>query len=116
MLALPPSARGTSPTSIMRRVMKRCAAIPMCCFVGLGILADAQYSASQKKSQVWALQNWLHDADQRTREFYEGRARAPVTWILVDGRNIPTNVAIVGGEEGGSPHYICRGYHEVGRG
>ena len=72
---------------------------------------------SKKKAHVWALQNWLHEADQRTREFYEGRARAPVTWILVDGgRNIPTNIAIVGGEEHGTPHYICRGYHEVGRG
>ena len=55
----------------------------------------------------------MHEAEVRTREFYEGRARAPVTWILVDGKNIPTNVAIVGGEEHGTPHYICRGYHEV---
>ena len=62
------------------------------------------------------MQNWLHDADVRTREYYEGRARGPVTWILVDGKNIPTNIAIPGGEEHGQPHYICRGFHEVSRG
>ncbi len=64
---------------------------------------------------MWALQNWLHDAEVRTREYQEGRARSPVTWILVDGKNIPTNIAIPGGEENGEPHYICRGFHEVSR-
>ncbi|KAI0712432.1 carbohydrate-binding module family 12 protein [Earliella scabrosa] len=82
--------------------------------IGAGYFAYNEHKKSEeeKKSNLWALQNWLHDAEQRTREYYEGRARGPVTWILVDGKNIPTNIAIPGGEEHGTPHYICRGFHE----
>ncbi|TFK89702.1 carbohydrate-binding module family 12 protein [Polyporus arcularius HHB13444] len=83
--------------------------------LGAGYFAYKEHEKSEeeKKANVWALQNWLHDAEVRTREYQEGRARAPVTWILVDGKNIPTNIAIPGGEENGEPHYICRGFHEV---
>ena len=64
---------------------------------------------------MWDLSNWLHAAESRTRDFYEGRAQGPVTWVLVEGKNIPTDIAIAGGEEHGTPHYICRGWHEVSR-
>ncbi|KAI0754755.1 carbohydrate-binding module family 12 protein [Daedaleopsis nitida] len=84
--------------------------------IGAGYFAFNEHKKSEeeKKAHLWALQNWLHDAEQRTRDYYEGRARSPVTWILVEGKNIPTNIAIPGGEEHGEPHYICRGFHEGG--
>ncbi|KAI0730852.1 hypothetical protein C8Q76DRAFT_340473 [Earliella scabrosa] len=56
-------------------------------------------------------EQWLQDAEQRTRDYYDGKTEGPVTWILVDGKNVPTNIAIPGGEERGTPHYICRGFH-----
>lgn len=82
--------------------------------LGAGYFAYSEHKKSEeeKKANIWALQNWLHEAEQRTRDYYEGKVRGPVTWILVDGKNIPTNIAIPGGEEGGTPHYICRGFHE----
>ncbi|KAI0822071.1 carbohydrate-binding module family 12 protein [Trametes gibbosa] len=86
---------------------------------GLGLLGAGYYayhehekSEDEKKEHVWALQNWVHEAEQRTRDYYERGPRGPATWLLVDGKNIPTNIAIVGGEEHGQRHYICRGFHE----
>ncbi|EIW59350.1 carbohydrate-binding module family 12 protein [Trametes versicolor FP-101664 SS1] len=86
---------------------------------GLGLLGAGYFaykehekSDDEKKANVWALQNWVHEAEQRTRDYYERGPRGPATWILVDGKNIPTNIAIVGGEEHGQPHYICRGFHD----
>ncbi|KAI0357544.1 carbohydrate-binding module family 12 protein [Trametes cingulata] len=82
--------------------------------VGAGYFAFKEHEKSEeeKKANIWALTNWLQEAEQRTREFYEHGPRGPATWILVEGKNIPTNIAIVGGEEHGQPHYICRGFHE----
>ena len=73
-------------------------------------------AALQKKRHAWDVQNWLHESERRTADFWAGRVNGPVTWILVDGKNIPEQHAIVGGEEHGQPHYICRGWHEVSRG
>lgn len=65
---------------------------------------------------MWALQNqWAHKAEQRTRNYYERGLRGPATWILVDGESIPVSIAIVGGEEHGQLHYICRGFHDLSR-
>lgn len=72
-------------------------------------------AAPQKKRHVWDVTNWLHESEKRTADFWAGRAAGPVTWVLVDGKNIPAEHAIVGGEEHGQPHYICRGWHEVSR-
>ncbi|KAI0704032.1 hypothetical protein C8Q76DRAFT_771462 [Earliella scabrosa] len=85
--------------------------------IGAGYFAYKGHKESEEEEEanLWDFDNWLHDAQQRTREYYEGRSRGPVTWILVDGRNIPTNIAIPGGEEHGVPHYICRGFHEIGK-
>ncbi|KAI0328989.1 carbohydrate-binding module family 12 protein [Cubamyces sp. BRFM 1775] len=82
--------------------------------IGAGYFAYKEHEKNEdeKKANIWALQNWLHDAENRTRDYYQNGPRGPATWILVDGKNIPTNIAIVGGEEHGQPHYICRGFHE----
>ncbi|KAL7279798.1 hypothetical protein ACG7TL_006205 [Trametes sanguinea] len=82
--------------------------------IGAGYFAYKEHEKSEeeKKANVWALQNWLHEAQVRTQEYYQNGPRGPATWILVEGKNIPTNIAIVGGEEHGQPHYICRGFHE----
>ncbi|KAI0647853.1 carbohydrate-binding module family 12 protein [Trametes meyenii] len=82
--------------------------------LGAGYFAYKEHEKNEeeKKENVWALTNWLHDAQQRTEDYYRNGPRGPVTWILVEGKNIPTNIAIVGGEEHGTPHYICRGFHD----
>ncbi|TBU23736.1 hypothetical protein BD311DRAFT_767899 [Dichomitus squalens] len=82
--------------------------------LGAGFFAwnEHKKSEEEKKQHMWDLSNWLRDAEIRTRDFYGGRVSSPVTWVLVEGKNIPTDIAIVGGEEHGTPHYICRGWHE----
>ncbi|KAI8971188.1 carbohydrate-binding module family 12 protein [Trametes punicea] len=82
--------------------------------IGAGYFAYKEHEKSEeeKKANIWALQNWLHDAEMRTRDYYQNGPRGPATWVLVEGKDIPTNIAIVGGEEHGQPHYICRGFHE----
>lgn len=109
-LESPPLVPDTLHTANTRRARKRYARR-----VPSGWCRSRSAWRAQKKAHLWSLQNWLHDAEQRTRDYYDGRARSPVTWILVDGKNIPTNIAIPGGEEHGEPHYICRGFHEVSR-
>ena len=55
---------------------------------------------------------WLHDARQRTDEFFRDGPRAPTTWVLTSGHNIP-DYAIEAGTEGGSVLYVARAYVEV---
>lgn len=64
----------------------------------------------QKKANVWALQNWLTEAQGRTEDFYRNGPRGPITWLLVHGKNFPQNM-ISGGEEHGQPIYIARAFH-----
>ncbi|EPQ57167.1 hypothetical protein GLOTRDRAFT_58343 [Gloeophyllum trabeum ATCC 11539] len=83
--------------------------------LGAGYFAYKEHEKSEeeKKAQVWAFQNWLHDAQARTEEYHRNGPRGPATWILNHGRNIPQN-AIAGGEEHGEPLYIARAYYEGG--
>ncbi|KAI0916956.1 hypothetical protein AcV5_007557 [Taiwanofungus camphoratus] len=83
--------------------------------VGAGYYAyhSHQKGEEEKKAQVWALQNWLHEAQARTQQYYQNGPRGPVTWVLTEGKNIP-NGAIPGGEQNGQALYICRGFHEGG--
>ncbi|KAI1794981.1 hypothetical protein LXA43DRAFT_971022 [Ganoderma leucocontextum] len=85
--------------------------------LGAGVFAWSEHKKSEeeKKQHAWDIQNWLHESERRTNDFWAGRAAGPVTWVLVDGKNIPAEQAIVGGEEHGTPHYICRGWHEIGK-
>ena len=55
---------------------------------------------------------WLHDARQRTDEFSRDGPRAPTTWVLTSGHDIP-DYAIEAGWEGGSMLYAARAYVEV---
>lgn len=66
----------------------------------------------QKKATVWALQQWLRDAQERTQAFYANGPQSPTTWLLVQGKQFPQNM-IPGGEENGEPLYIARGFHDV---
>ncbi|TFK54526.1 carbohydrate-binding module family 12 protein [Heliocybe sulcata] len=83
--------------------------------LGAGYFAYKEHEKSEeeKKANVWAFQNWLHDAQQRTEAFYRDGPRAPTTWVLVHGKNIPEG-AIQGGEEHGQPLYICRAFYDGG--
>ncbi|KZT29050.1 carbohydrate-binding module family 12 protein [Neolentinus lepideus HHB14362 ss-1] len=82
--------------------------------LGAGYFAYKEHGKSEeeKKASVWAFQNWLHDAQQRTEAFYRNGPSAPTTWVLVHGKNIPRG-AIHGGEEHGQPLYICRAFYDV---
>jgi len=87
---------------------------------GLALLGAGYYayehhkkSDEEKKAQVWALQNWLHDAQARTEDYHQNGLRAPVAWILTHGQNIPES-AIQGGEEHGKPLYIARAFQDGG--
>ncbi|KAI0769071.1 carbohydrate-binding module family 12 protein [Trametes elegans] len=82
--------------------------------IGAGIFAYKKHEEHEedKQSQAWSAQNWLQDAEQRTRDYYQNGPRGPATWLLVHGKDIPTNIAIPGGEEHGERHYICRAFHK----
>jgi len=85
---------------------------------GLALLGAGYYAyhehekgEEEKKAQVWGLQNWIRDAQNRTEEFHQREPTAPTTWILTHGKTIPEG-AIVGGEEHGRPVFIARAFHE----
>ncbi|KAJ7078890.1 carbohydrate-binding module family 12 protein [Mycena belliarum] len=94
--------------------------------IGGGLLAGAALLAGgyaafkghekneeEKKSQTWALQNWVHDAEKRTAEYRQYGPRSPATWILNQGKNIPQG-AIAVGKEHSWTLYICRAFYENG--
>lgn len=80
--------------------------------LGAGIYAYKKHEDHEedKKANVWALQNWLTEAQGRTEDFYRNGPRGPITWLLVHGKNFPQNM-ISGGEEHGQPIYIARAFH-----
>lgn len=65
----------------------------------------------QKKAHAWGLQSWLKDAQQRTQAFHQYGPQGPVTWVLVQGKNLPPN-PFPGGEEHGQPLFISRAFYE----
>jgi len=56
---------------------------------------------------------WLHDARRRTDELSQTGFRAPTSWVLANGREIPHN-AIEAGKEGDNALYVARAYVEDG--
>jgi hypothetical protein len=66
----------------------------------------------KKKATAWALQNWIHDAQQRTEEYHRDGSQSPVTWILTHGKNIPPG-AIKGGHDQGHVLYVARAFQDV---
>ncbi|KAJ7594728.1 carbohydrate-binding module family 12 protein [Mycena floridula] len=81
--------------------------------IGAGYAAYRHHEKSEeeKKAQVWALSNWLHEAQQRADDFYRNGLRGPAQWVLTEGKNIPAE-AIVVGQEKSWTLYICRAFHE----
>ena len=55
---------------------------------------------------------WLQDARQRADEFHRGGPRAPTTWVLTSGHEIPP-LAVEAGKEGDNMLYVARSYVEV---
>ena len=59
------------------------------------------------------MQSWHQDSCARTEEFRNHGPRAPVTWVLVDGRDkIPNSALEAGRDKDGHPIYIARAYYE----
>jgi hypothetical protein len=54
----------------------------------------------------------LEDARKRADEFRRSGPRAPTTWVLVKGHEIPGG-AIEAGKEGDNVLYVARAYVEV---
>jgi len=67
----------------------------------------------QKKAVVWGLQNWLHDAQTRTEQYYQNGPTDAVSWVLVHGTQIPDG-ALCAGEASGNTLYVARAFHEGG--
>ncbi|KAF9810496.1 hypothetical protein IEO21_06891 [Rhodonia placenta] len=82
--------------------------------LGAGYYAyhNHQKSEEEKKAQVWALQNWIQEAEARTRAYYANGPRGPATWVLAEGGKVPDG-AIAAGEQQGRPLYIVRAFHEL---
>ena len=66
----------------------------------------------QENRQAWSEEDWLRESEERTKDYLAHGPRGPVTWILVEGRDIPDR-AIFTGEERGQHVYTCRAWHEV---
>lgn len=83
--------------------------------LGAGYYAYHEHEKNEetKKAHVWALQSWLAEAKARTQEYYSRGASSSLTWILIEGHDIPDN-AIVGGNEGGKTLYISRAFCDGG--
>ncbi|KAI0344718.1 carbohydrate-binding module family 12 protein [Trametopsis cervina] len=81
--------------------------------LGAGVFAynHHQKSEEEKKAHAWGLQSWLKDAQQRTQAFHQYGPQGPVTWVLVQGKNLPPN-PFPGGEEHGQPLFISRAFYE----
>jgi len=75
---------------------------------GLFAYHEHEKNEEKKKANVLAHQNWANDAKQRTEKYQEHGPQGDLTWVLVDGHNIPRG-AIPGGEEGGKPLFVARG-------
>ncbi|KAH8108101.1 hypothetical protein BXZ70DRAFT_1003504 [Cristinia sonorae] len=76
---------------------------------GYAVYKHSQKSEEEKQADVWSLQSWLKDAQWRTEKYHKEGPKGPVTWILVNGKDIPKH-AIKGGEENGELLYISRFY------
>lgn len=70
-------------------------------------------SSSKREALTWGLQRWQRDAYVRTEEFRNHGPRAPMTWVLVDGRDkIPKSAIEAGKDKDDHPIYFARVYYE----
>ena len=75
-------------------------------------LSSLQNSLTSKIDSFDSRDKWLQYAQQRTEEFHRKGLRAPTTWVLVSGHEIPVD-AFVAGEESGKPLFAARAHVEV---
>jgi len=80
---------------------------------GFALFKHHQKEEEEKKAEIWQLQNWLHDAQARTAQFYQNGPQGPVTWVLAHGKQIPQG-AIVAGEDSGHQLYVARAFQDGG--
>jgi len=80
---------------------------------GFATYKHHQKAEEEKKADAWALQNWIHDAQQRTEEYRRNGSQSPVTWVLTHGKHIPPG-AIKGGHDQGHVLYIARAFQDGG--
>jgi hypothetical protein len=80
---------------------------------GFAMYKHHQKGEEDKKADVWALQNWLHEAQARTAAFHQQGPQGPVTWVLANGKHIPAG-AIVAGEDSGHQLYVSRAFQDGG--
>jgi hypothetical protein len=99
------------PLTSTTRKLKRKYAISLLSPVYL-VYPDWSLARLKKKADAWALQNWLHDAQQRTEEYHRNGSQSSVTWILTHGKRIPPG-AIKGGHDQGHTLYIARAFQDV---
>ena len=77
------------------------------------ILTFPSLPPSKERALTWGLLGWQRDAYIRTEEFRNHGPRAPMTWVLVDGRDkIPKSAIEAGKDKDGHPIYIARAYYE----
>ena len=69
-------------------------------------------SEEDKKAAAFGAQKWLQDAQARTEQFHRNGPQGPTTWVLVHGKNFPSDMIQGGREENGSPLFIARAYYE----
>ena len=106
----PPLALATTPGMKTRRKPKR-----KWVFYRILVKTFSCSPSSQKQALTWGLQRWQRDAYVRTEEFRNHGPRAPMTWVLVDGRDkFPQSAIEAGKDKDGHPIYIARAYYEDG--
>lgn len=71
-----------------------------------------QNPSAPKPNPLSGRDGWLQDARQHTDEFNRNGPRAPATWVLASGREIPGG-AFEAGKEGDKALYVARAYVEV---
>jgi len=71
-----------------------------------------QNPPAPKSNPLSGRDGWLQDARQHTDEFNRNGPRAPATWVLASGREIPGG-AFEAGKEGDKVLYVARAYVEV---
>jgi len=76
-------------------------------------LESLQNSLTSKFDSFDSRDGWLRDAGHHADEFSRSGPRAPTTWVLASGHEIPDG-AIEAGKEGNNTLYVARAYVEVG--
>ncbi|KAG8683114.1 hypothetical protein FRC08_014523, partial [Ceratobasidium sp. 394] len=84
--------------------------------LGGGFLAYKKHKEHEedRKADAWACQNWVTEAQGRTRQYHESGAQEPAHWVLTHGIQIPQGAFVGGQEHDGTPLYVARAFFEGG--